>query len=307
MLSVLLCLLLYADTFGQDISEEFRSHSHWKVIDQGGKCGHRVSDRIIGGKEAALGQYPWMARLGYATHEEGDVVSIYECGGAIISPRYVLTAAHCTTDHMRKYLLEVRVGEHNTETDPDCVGKTCAPPVQDIGIEEESCHLDYLGHEEFSDDICLLRLKESIVFNDFVQPICLPVFDNIIKHNFEGEHMEVAGWGHFSMGTESIFGSNKLLAVSVPVQSNVFCREKHRGQTEIFSTQMCAGGEPGKDSCSGDSGGPLMKPFSINNSTRYFLIGIVSVGPKKCGMDPTPGIYTSVAKYITWILDNVYE
>ncbi|XP_046685500.1 CLIP domain-containing serine protease 14D-like [Homalodisca vitripennis] len=106
---------------------------------------------------------------------------------------------------------------------------------------------------------------------------------------------------------ESIFGSHTLLTVSVPVQSNVFCTEKYRGHTEIFSTQMCAGGEPGKDSCSGDSGGPLMKPFSINTSTRYFLIGIVSVGPKKCGVDPIPGIYTSVAKYITWILDNVYE
>ncbi|XP_046658603.1 CLIP domain-containing serine protease 2-like [Homalodisca vitripennis] len=307
MFVLLMFFLLNAGSYAQKVLEEFRSHPKWKLIDLGEECGFSFSDRIIGGKQAALGQYPWIVRLGYATNDEGNVVGIYECGGAIISPRYVLTAAHCSTDHMRKNLLEVRIGEHYTESDPDCVDGECAPRVQDIGVEEESCHLNYLGHEEFSNDICLLRLQEPIVFSDFVQPICLPVFNNIIEHNFEGEYLEVAGWGHFSMGTESIFGSHTLLTVSVPVQSNVFCTEKYRGHTEIFSTQMCAGGEPGKDSCSGDSGGPLMKPFSINTSTRYFLIGIVSVGPKKCGVDPIPGIYTSVAKYITWILDNVYE
>uniref|UniRef100_A0A1B6ML49 Peptidase S1 domain-containing protein n=2 Tax=Graphocephala atropunctata TaxID=36148 RepID=A0A1B6ML49_9HEMI len=109
------------------------------------------------------------------------------------------------------------------------------------------------------------------------------------------------------MGLDAMFGSTLLLSVKVPVRSNFFCNEKHRGETEIFSTQMCAGGEPGKDSCSGDSGGPLMTPYTIGSSTRYFLVGIVSMGPKQCGADPKPGVYTAVTKYIKWILDNIYE
>lgn len=68
--------------------------------------------------------------------------------------------------------------------------------------------------------------------------------------------------------------------------------------------QMCVGGIIGEDSCGGDSGGPLMKVLS-DEGPRYYLIGIVSFGAKACGASRTPAIYSRVAAYTTWILDNI--
>ena len=68
---------------------------------------------------------------------------------------------------------------------------------------------------------------------------------------------------------------------------------------------MCVGGEIGKDSCGGDSGGPLMKVEVLDGPPKYYLIGIVSFGAKHCGESTTPAVYSRVSSYITWILDNV--
>lgn len=69
----------------------------------------------------------------------------------------------------------------------------------------------------------------------------------------------------------------------------------------LRDTQLCAGGLRGKDTCSGDSGGPLMKRIK----SSYYLYGIVSFGPSKCGTKDVPGVYTSVVKYIEWIENNL--
>uniref|UniRef100_A0A1B6KI91 Peptidase S1 domain-containing protein n=2 Tax=Graphocephala atropunctata TaxID=36148 RepID=A0A1B6KI91_9HEMI len=70
----------------------------------------------------------------------------------------------------------------------------------------------------------------------------------------------------------------------------------------ITSRQLCAGGVVGQDSCNGDSGGPLMAPFSFTSSPKYFIVGVVSFGTTICGNSKMPGVYTEVAHYMTWIL-----
>lgn len=77
--------------------------------------------------------------------------------------------------------------------------------------------------------------------------------------------------------------------------------------TELSERQMCAGGVVGKDSCGGDSGGPLMKSITVNSMPRYFLLGVTSFGQDQCATTSLPGIYTVVHKYWKWILDNIKE
>ena len=85
-----------------------------------------------------------------------------------------------------------------------------------------------------------------------------------------------------------------------------------------MDSQLCAGGEKGKDSCVGDSGSALMREVReppTNSADRpdpddFFrsftkLIGVVSFGPKLCGTEGVPGVYSKVRHYIDWILDNV--
>lgn len=67
---------------------------------------------------------------------------------------------------------------------------------------------------------------------------------------------------------------------------------------------MCAGGQGGKDSCKGDSGGPLMWE-NQRGKKFYELVGVVSFGPFPCGEENEPGVYTKVHEYIPWIRQNV--
>lgn len=69
----------------------------------------------------------------------------------------------------------------------------------------------------------------------------------------------------------------------------------------ITETQLCAGGEKGYDSCSGDSGGPLMALDSSNGRPYWYLAGIVSFGPSPCALEGWPGVYTRMNQFVDWV------
>lgn len=97
-----------------------------------------------------------------------------------------------------------------------------------------------------------------------------------------------------------------LQTVKLPIVDMDRCVMAFRSYTDVSGNeQMCVGGVPGEDSCGGDSGGPLMKVESLNGPPKYYFIGIVSFGTKSCGASKTPAVYSRVATYTTWILNNI--
>jgi len=275
------------------------------------ECGIDNSQRIWGGNRTDLEQYPWAALLQYQISAR---VKRFACGGALITKRYVLTAAHCLSrDNLRRMaLLMVRLGEFDTETDPDCEedlysGKNiCAPSPQDMGIERIILPPSYDARSinRFG-DIGLIRLDRDVQINDFVKPICLP-FDDTAPDEYLGMELRATGWGR----TETMKPSNVKLQVWLPVVSNEECGRIYGGKgISIGDGQLCAGGAEGKDTCIGDSGGPLMGSgiSPRDGRQRFFVAGIVSYGPESCGTKGWPGVYTRVSQYKDWILNQIQE
>lgn len=93
----------------------------------------------------------------------------------------------------------------------------------------------------------------------------------------------------------------------MPVQPQDTCNSIYRAaRVNLGDSQLCAGGEKGKDSCRGDSGGPLMTIFTDKDGEpNWYAVGVVSFGPSPCGMEGWPGVYTRVSKYVSWIVSNL--
>lgn len=276
------------------------NHKNRKLLPAKDECGKSMLNmRVIGGKDAKLGTHPWIVRLGYLT--PGDTDLEYGCSGTLINPNYVLTAAHCVMNLPdRAILTKVRLGEYDASTDVDCepdeVGNVfCADTPVDVDVDDIRPHPDY-QRPLLGNDIALVRIKRPVSFTKFVSPVCLPFNDPVVTVD-----ALVAGWGLTDfLSTRS---SDVLQHVSVPVVSGDECGRIFQGLTDILPTQLCAGGVAGKDSCAGDSGGPLL----LLSDVYVAQIGIVSFGQRRCGFTPVPGVYTKVSEFLFWILDNVKE
>ena len=85
------------------------------------------------------------------------------------------------------------------------------------------------------------------------------------------------------------------------------CRSTYKvANVRLGGGQLCAGGEKGRDSCRGDSGGPLMTiSIDKNRDVHWYAAGVVSFGPSPCGMENWPGVYTKVSKYVPWIVSQL--
>ncbi|XP_062545260.1 CLIP domain-containing serine protease B15-like [Armigeres subalbatus] len=260
-------------------------------------AGDLVVNRITGGSEAEPGSYPWAALLIYM----GRTVTKSLCGGVLISLQHVLTAAHCIEGLPRNWRLH---GVHLGHTDnlQNCShienGKNCK---QEYVVQRTIIHEQYdrLLNSHVN-DIALLHLAKEVTLSAYIKPICLPLDDRLQNMPVENEQFTVVGWGE----TETGYNSPKLLQVSVTGRNLDMCNRVFQNhKIRLSDTQLCVGGEGGKDSCRGDSGGPLMR--RIGNV--WYLTGMVSFGDRTCGVRNQPSVYTNVVSYIDWIEHQMIE
>nr|AET34914.1 prophenoloxide activating enzyme III [Macrobrachium rosenbergii] len=255
-------------------------------------------NKIVGGEAAPLRAWPWMVVL------RGNIGgrSFWFCGGTLISSRFVLTAAHCFKKQLGVTLEFARIGEHNLITERDCDQSGCSPPPQDIPVERVIMHPDYGLQCAECNDIALLKLsRDAVIDNLYVTPICLPedpVRDmGYSVQQFVGQVGSAAGWGTTARDPTVVRRPATLHEVDLPIHETPFCQAL-KGSYPNKDMVICAGGE-GKDTCKGDSGGPLT--LTNNKGTRHFIVGITSRGPLVCGSEDTQGLYTSVHHYLPWI------
>ena len=145
-------------------------------------------------------------------------------------------------------------------------------------------------------DIALIKLDNPVTFRRGLRPACLPDKYKGVPVKKLYQKPAVIGWGKTSY-RES--GVTHLREVYIPLIDNPSCNTKYEGLRNIGSNQICAGDE-NKDSCGGDSGGPLLS--SELGDGKWAVIGVVSFGPRECAHDgKIPGVYARVDEYLDWI------
>jgi len=229
-------------------------------------------NKIVGGHEAVPHSIPWQVSL----RRRSD--NFHFCGGSVVGPTSVLTAAHCTEIWDYETDVMVVVGEHSQHTDEGT--------EQRINVVKLTVHESYGSPKQMENDIAMWDLETPIEMNEFVQPIALPE----PLQASEGL-CSVSGWGTLSSGGST---PDVLYVVDVPVVTDQRCNIEY--PFNIADSNLCAG-EHGKDSCQGDSGGPLV---CYNADGSAYLGGIVSWGIG-CGGWYHPGVYTEVSYFIDWI------
>ncbi|WP_249124176.1 S1 family serine peptidase [Saccharopolyspora erythraea] len=222
--------------------------------------------RVLGGSETSAAEAPWIVAL----TDESDRQF---CGGALLSPIKVVTAAHCTIDLSTGKPrplggLRAVVGRSDLRTQEGVVSAVDAAWV----------HPRYQGFAS-GHDVAVLTLRTPVDYR------VLPLVGQGETAPYQtGTVGRVYGWGRTS---ESGAQSSVLRSVEVPVTPDAECGRAYAGFDR--SSMFCAGTpEGGRDACGGDSGGP----YVVNGR----LVGVVSYGVG-CGRPEQPGVYTRLATY----------
>ncbi|XP_011868436.1 PREDICTED: chymotrypsin-2-like [Vollenhovia emeryi] len=233
----------------------------------------RFDPRIINGEDVELGEIPYQVSLQLSTS------SFHFCGGSIVNPNFVVTAAHCVEGKVPMDI-KIIVGTVNLDR-----------PRVIHAAKEIIVHKEYDSYNSWINDIALIRVYTSFVPSNDVGFVPLPEQDETVQ---EGAVARVSGFGRLSQDGP---GSKILQKATIYIAKQSYCKKMYEKLIyNIYNTHICAN-DPNvsRGSCNGDSGGPLI----VNGK----LVGLVSWA-KACSLTDYPTVYTRVPSYINWIKEN---
>ncbi|XP_017120030.1 trypsin alpha-3 [Drosophila elegans] len=229
-----------------------------------------INPHIVGGDQADISDFPYQVSVRLETY-----MLLHICGGSIYAPKVVITAAHCIKGRYASYIRIV-------------AGQNSIADLEEQGVKVSKLipHAGY-NKKTYVNDIGLIITREALEYSPLVQPIAVAV-----DAPPSGAHAVVSGWGKRTEEDEALPALLRAVELEI-VERNICGAQYLTKEYTITDEMLCAGYlEGGKDTCNGDSGGPL--------AVDGVLVGIVSWGVG-CGREGFPGVYTSVNSHTAWI------
>ncbi|XP_053257919.1 proproteinase E-like [Podarcis raffonei] len=257
------------------------------IIIQASSCGTPIytpNARVVNGEDAVPYSWPWQISLQY----EKDGEFRHTCGGTLIAPNWVMTAAHCISKS-RTY--QVVVGEYDMDAEE---GSEQRIPVNSNDIFVHPKWISICA--ACGNDIALMKLSRAAELSNTVQLGCLPPAGEVLPNDYP---CYISGWGR--LYTNGPLPS-KLQQAILPVVDNQHCNQKDWWGGVIRQNMICAGGDI-RAGCNGDSGGPLNCKAADG---RWEVHGIASfVSALGCNALKKPTVFTRVSDFETWIQETI--
>ncbi|MFD5711161.1 trypsin-like serine protease [Streptomyces pharetrae] len=255
-----------------------------------GSTGSAADAKIIGGTTTTITSAPWMAQLWYGddkgTADTSDDTGFF-CGGAVVAPTKILTAAHCVAGYDWHNHGAVITGTAQLPTVDDQGYITDLHGGSIAGVWRQWNHPSYRA-STIDADIAVLTLPYAVK----ATPIRMTTSGDTASYA-AGTSAKVYGWGRTSSTHDNL--SETLKTATLPIQSDTACA--NAWGTDFIKGHMVCAGKPatGSDTgtttaCNGDSGGPLV----VNNR----IVGVVSWGVEDCVAQGAYGVFTKVATYV---------